>query len=201
MRFFFVLPGIFGVRTVVEQNWRPPGEPSSTVAAEFVYVVTGDHDLVKIGITTNPKARLASLRTGSPFPIDFAYVATVEGPAIDIEQRAHASLARHRCQGEWFDVVPEVAVGAVAAAAHALGRQISQVDPNEPSPAPLRPHPPVNRGMSGGAFVTMCIALLAMIMGIELRYMDYPYWLAAIVGNLVGAWLVYLLFRLFARLT
>ncbi len=114
MRFFFSGPRILGIRpgisfganellrlaTKPKQN--TPGEP---MTGSFLYVIRGDHNLVKIGVSTNPNARLAQLRTASAFPIDFSYI----------------------CAGEWFDVQPEMAVAAIAGAAHKLGQPILAV--------------------------------------------------------------------------
>jgi hypothetical protein len=136
MRFFFMGPRIFGIRpgisfganellrlaTKPKQN--KPGEP---ITGSFLYVIRGDHNLVKVGVTTNPTARLASLRTGSAFPIDFSYIAVTPGTGFDIEQGAHAMLASHRCNGEWFDVQPEIAVAAIAGAAHKLNQPLLPV--------------------------------------------------------------------------
>jgi hypothetical protein len=97
MRFFFMGPRIFGIRpgisfglnellrlaTKPKQN--KPGEP---MTGSFLYVIRGNH-LVKIGVSTNPNARLASLRTASAFPIDFSYIAVTPGTGFDIEAGAH----------------------------------------------------------------------------------------------------------------
>jgi hypothetical protein len=136
MRFFFTGPRIFGIRpgisfgvnellrlaTKPKQN--KPGEP---MTGSFLYVIRGDHNLVKVGVSTNPNARLAQLRTASAFPIDFSYLAVTPGTGFDIEQGAHAMLASHRCNGEWFDVQPEIAVAAIAGAAHKIGQPILPV--------------------------------------------------------------------------
>lgn len=136
MRFFFMGPRILGIRpgisfsasellrlaTKPKQN--KPGEP---MTGSFVYVIRGDHNLVKIGVTTNPRARLAQLRTASAFPIDFCYIAVTPGTGFDIEAGAHEMLKSHRCNGEWFDVAPEMAVAAIAGAAHKLGQPILPV--------------------------------------------------------------------------
>jgi hypothetical protein len=133
MRFFFIGPRILGIRpgisfgasellrlaTKPKQN--KPGEP---ITGSFLYVIRGDHNMVKIGVSTNPNARLAQLRTASAFPIDFSYIAVTPGTGFDIEQGAHTMLASHRCNGEWFDVAPEMAVAAIAGAAHKLGQPI-----------------------------------------------------------------------------
>jgi hypothetical protein len=137
MRVFFSGPRILGIRPGISfgaedllgsrrrQTQRPACEP---MTGSFVYVVRGDHNLVKIGTTTNPRARLAQLRTSSAFPIDYSYIAVTpdnSGPLI--EGAAHDLLDRHRLNGEWFDVAPEMAVAALSAAAHKLNRPLLQV--------------------------------------------------------------------------
>jgi hypothetical protein len=136
MRFFFTGPRVMGIRpgisfganellrlaTKPKQN--KPGEP---MTGSFLYVIRGDHNMVKVGVSTNPNARLAQLRTASAFPIDFSYIAVTPGTGFDIEQGAHAMLASHRCNGEWFDVAPEMAVAAIAGAAHKLKQPLLPV--------------------------------------------------------------------------
>lgn len=154
MRFFFTGPRIFGIRPGVSfgagdlrggsaprsarSGWRHASDLNLSAPVPkaetggFVYVVRGDHNLIKIGVSTNPNARLATLRTASPFPISFAYVCAVQGPATEayaIEADAHALLARQRLAGEWFDISPDMAVGAIAAAAHKAGRKFVEIDP------------------------------------------------------------------------
>jgi hypothetical protein len=136
MRFFFMGPRIFGIRPGIsfganellrlatKAKHRKPAEP---ITGSFLYVIRGDHNLVKIGVSTNPNARLAQLRTASAFPIDFSYIAVTPGKGFDIEQGAHAMLASHRCNGEWFDIAPEIAVAAIAGAAHKIGQPILPV--------------------------------------------------------------------------
>jgi hypothetical protein len=137
MRFFLIGPRVMGIRPgisfganellrlVTKPKQNKPSEP---MTGGFVYVVRGDHNLVKIGITTNPRARLASLRTGSAFPIDYAYLAVTPGESrAAIESGTHTLLDKHRCNGEWFDVQPEMAVAAIAGAAHKLGHPILPV--------------------------------------------------------------------------
>jgi hypothetical protein len=137
MRLMFFGPRIFGIRPGVSftpqelmsgfagSTQKAPGEQ---MTGSFVYVVRGDHNMVKVGVSTNPNARLAQLRTGSAYPIDFAFIGSTPGTGYDIEQAAHALLDRHRCNGEWFDVPPEMAVAAVTASAHRLNQPIVQVN-------------------------------------------------------------------------
>jgi hypothetical protein len=83
---------------------------------------------VKVGTTTNPRARLASLRTGSAFPIDCSYIAVTPGDSgAEIERAAHTLLDRHRLNGEWFGAAPELAVAALNAAAYMIGQPLLQV--------------------------------------------------------------------------
>ena len=136
MRFFLMGPRIFGVRPGVSFGanellrfaTKPKqNRPGESMTGSFLYVIRGDHNMVKVGVTTNPNARLASLRTGSAFPIDFDYIAVTPSTGFDIEAGAHAMLKSHRCNGEWFDVPPEMAVAAIAGAAHKLGHPILPV--------------------------------------------------------------------------
>jgi hypothetical protein len=138
MRFFFIGPRVMGIRPGIsfganellrlatKPKQKKPGEP---MTGSFLYIVRGDHNLVKVGVTTNPNARMAQLRTASAFPIDFSYIAVTPGTGFDIEQGAHEMLKSHRCNGEWFDVQPEMAVAALAGAAHKLNQPLLPVTP------------------------------------------------------------------------
>lgn len=95
----------------------------------FLYVVRGDHNRVKIGITANPNARLAQLQTGSAFPLEFAWIGAPQGQAIGIEYDAHQMLANYRHSGEWFEVAPDAAVGAICASAQRRGMNILSCTP------------------------------------------------------------------------
>ena len=137
MRVFFSGPRILGIRPGISfgaedlfggRRSRTRAASGEPMTGSFVYVVRGDHDLVKIGTTTNPRDRLASLRTSSAFPIDYSYIAVTpdnSGPVI--VRAAHTRLKRHRINGEWFDVAPENAVAALNGAAFKLGQPLLQV--------------------------------------------------------------------------
>jgi hypothetical protein len=138
MRLFFLGPRIFGIRPGISVR---PGELLNFDAkafrrshppemkGSFLYVFKGDHNLAKVGVSTNPDARLAQLRTASPFPIDYAFVGVTPGAGYDIERVAHGILAGHRCNGEWFDVPPEMAVAAVHTAANRIGQPLQPLEP------------------------------------------------------------------------
>jgi len=124
---------IFGLRTGI--IFRPSGGRRRDRAVPrrgrgggtFLYVLQGEHGLTKIGVSTNPNARLRQLRTASAFPIDFAFVAATPGTGFDIERKAHATLAPHRLHGEWFDVSAGTAVAAVRGAAYRLRKPLRPI--------------------------------------------------------------------------
>lgn len=84
----------------------------------FIYVIAhesaggGITGPVKIGITSNPDARLATLKTASPKPLDiaFVFVAPNKEYARDIEAAFHKIRAKDRLHGEWFNLSPLMAV-------------------------------------------------------------------------------------------
>src|SRR3974390_1111355 len=104
MRFFLfgprmihglVRPGIsFGPEDLGRLK-QPAKSAQSEISGSFVYVFKGDHNMTKIGVSTNPDARLAALRTASPFPIDYAFVGATPGNGFDIEKKAHELLEHH----------------------------------------------------------------------------------------------------------
>jgi hypothetical protein len=102
------------------------------VGKDFVYVISGDHGRQKIGVSNDPRQRIAQLQTGSPFPLKFEFVGLTDGNGYEIEVEAHFLLNRHKATGgdEWFMVPPEVAITAVMAAARQRGCSIRPVDPD-----------------------------------------------------------------------
>lgn len=61
---------------------------------------------VKIGVTSSPDARLATLSTGSPRALTFACVvgANSRDVAHFLENAMHQKFADRRLNGEWFDI-------------------------------------------------------------------------------------------------
>lgn len=105
------------------------GEP---VRGAFIYVIRGSHNLVKIGVTTSPMARLAQLHTGSAFMLEYEAIALVtNGSAYAVEKRAHDALDLYRCNGEWFDVPPDVAIAAIRKEAAYLGAVLTPTTQKE----------------------------------------------------------------------
>lgn len=132
MRFWLSGPRFMGIRPGI--SFAPPRFSSATqrsspkVEGSFVYVVKGDHNMVKIGVTTNPAARMAQLRTASAFPISFVFIGCTPSDGYAIEREAHRMLDPYRVNREWFDVPAETAMCAVTGAASRLGQNLLVLD-------------------------------------------------------------------------
>lgn len=97
---------------------------------------------VKIGYSTNPKRRLATIQTSAPFPCTI--LATLVGTKDD-EQRLHAAFGALRRTGEWFErsgdldgLLREAAKGNLTAATEALCR-VEVPDAPLPEPGAFAP--------------------------------------------------------------
>lgn len=134
-------PKIFGVRPTVsfgpedfKTRMGKPGRPSEGPAPPsigFIYVIRGEHGLIKVGSSTNPRARLAQLRTASPFPLEIDYLGFTRSDLyVEVEKTAHAILADHRVNLEWFDCEPDLAVAAIHRAAYRLGEHVIATHPD-----------------------------------------------------------------------
>jgi hypothetical protein len=156
MRFWLSGPRILGIRPGIsfrpDELLRKPS-PRRQLQGSFIYVIRGDHGLLKIGISSNPSARLAQLQTASAVPLAIAYVGALRCSGYAVEAEAHRTLAPYRAAGyryspsnkaimrrcsadvfvslggEWFDCPVDMAVAAIAAAAYRLGETITSGDP------------------------------------------------------------------------
>lgn len=96
------------------------------VGGSCVYVISGTNGLCKIGISTDPETRLATLQTASAVPLKIVYTLVTDTDPRMIEAEAHRLLDKHRCAGEWFDIPPQVATEAVILAAENFGIKLRQ---------------------------------------------------------------------------
>ena len=102
----------------------------------FVYVIGPEKGLQKIGLATDPHARLAALRTASPFELHVhAAIPVPFRQAHAVEQRAHKLLAGCRVRNEWFETTPADAVAAIQVAAAPLIGKVTTA----PEPAKIWP--------------------------------------------------------------
>jgi hypothetical protein len=71
---------------------------------------------VKIGLSSNPISRLATLQTGSASKLVLVgrYAFWRRSHALEVEQVFHRTAAVHRTTGEWFDIEPDSAVAMMA---------------------------------------------------------------------------------------
>jgi hypothetical protein len=141
MRFFIGGPRVLGARTGVligPGDLRRAASNQTTASSRtgepgFVYVVKGrdgQHGLCKIGVTGNPDLRLYQLQRTTDFPIKFAWLGAPQSQARAIEAEAHTALEEYRRHGEWFEVAPEVAIGAISVAAQRRDQNVLAVTPD-----------------------------------------------------------------------
>lgn len=74
--------------------------------ATYLYAIGREAGPVKIGVSDNPKGRLAEFQTACPFKIELLHAEVCESRASAFldEAWAHRSLQEHRLWGEWFDI-------------------------------------------------------------------------------------------------
>ena len=92
----------------------------------FAYVIACDcgdgRYKVKVGIASDPRARLRNLKTASPFPLQLVTFFALPNRfmAKEIEGAFHTVMAEHRLAGEWFDIAPHKAVLAMCSNIEAM---------------------------------------------------------------------------------
>jgi hypothetical protein len=134
MRFCLSGPRILGIRPGIsfrldELLRKPAPSPRRQLQDSFIYIIRNDHGMLKIGVSTNPSARLAQLRTASAVPLTIAYIAALRCDGRTVEAEVHRGLADCRQNGEWFSCPADMAVAAIGAAAYRLGEPIASGDP------------------------------------------------------------------------
>jgi hypothetical protein len=76
---------------------------------DYVYVIRmGRNNIFKIGKTNDPKGRLLSLQTASPYKLSMTNVFQTDN-ASAAEESLHAALMSCRLEGEWFRLTNELA--------------------------------------------------------------------------------------------
>lgn len=78
--------------------------------ASYVYILQCK-DFIKVGVSKNPKKRLAQIQTCNPNHVDLAYAHMCpEACSKDIEKMVHEKLSKHRVNGEWFSCSAETVI-------------------------------------------------------------------------------------------
>ena len=71
-----------------------------------VYLIADtQHNVCKIGISTNVGQRLNNLQTAYPYPLSI--IGSFEGTLLD-EFAAHKKYSKHKLSGEWFSLTDEI---------------------------------------------------------------------------------------------
>lgn len=72
----------------------------------FVYLLQDEQAATKIGISGDPRKRIASLQTGHPEPLRLvkAIRCRTAAHARAVERDLHIHFERQRMNGEWFDL-------------------------------------------------------------------------------------------------
>ncbi len=102
--------------------------------AGYVYLAHNpENGLYKIGFTTDPRSRIATLRSGGAIPVRFvSFAAAREGRQL--ERIAHRCFEGRRVRGEWFALDASQAANfwkVVRARADALGLKVTLLTEGE----------------------------------------------------------------------
>lgn len=117
------------LRASLRRAWTAPHARS---APSFVYVMQSDGPALKIGSSADPERRRRQLQTGSAADIRILHTVPVYGDPVAVERAAQDMLSSHRLRLEWYDVPPDLAVGAIYAAAFRLGAMSPSIDAERP---------------------------------------------------------------------
>lgn len=75
-------------------------------ALSRIYLIADtQHNVCKIGISTNVEQRLNNLQTAYPYPLSI--IGSFEGTLLD-EFAAHKKYFKHKLSGEWFSLTDEI---------------------------------------------------------------------------------------------
>lgn len=79
-----------------------------------IYLIRASNGMFKIGMASNPRARIAGLQTGSPLELKLVHRRSVpKAHARRAEKRIHKSLRRYRVRGEWFSGPVDLAIAEI----------------------------------------------------------------------------------------
>ena len=92
-----------GRRPPTDEEMRAP-RARIRRGGSVVYFIRGTN-LIKIGCSDDPEARLKALQIGSPAPLRI--VASISG-GYELERTLHARFVKYRAHGEWFHAADEI---------------------------------------------------------------------------------------------
>lgn len=80
----------------------------------YVYVVSSEIGLTKIGFSSSLQSRLRAMQMDSPAKLHvFGAVRLSHKHAMEVESLCHKEFAEHRKHGEWFRIDPDTALKCV----------------------------------------------------------------------------------------
>jgi hypothetical protein len=85
------------VNPLSAEDWTSSGRDP------VLYVIDHPENYQKIGVSSNPSARLSSIQIGSPYELSIRTTITVSDPRIT-EGRVHTVLEAFHVRGEWHEL-------------------------------------------------------------------------------------------------
>lgn len=71
----------------------------------YIYIISSEENIVKIGISKNPEKRIKSLQTGHPKQLKIQYINEIdEENKFNIEKIIHKILKHKKIKNEWFNI-------------------------------------------------------------------------------------------------
>lgn len=115
-----MLPGLVGIaldmilekfgQSCCNLSWKatsalPPDHclPKARATASVYFIQAIGGGLVKIGVSSSPQFRLASLQCGCP--VELRIIKTIDVVPRTVETDIHKRFAKYRVRGEWFDPI------------------------------------------------------------------------------------------------
>ncbi|MGO9237255.1 MAG: GIY-YIG nuclease family protein [Methylocella sp.] len=94
-----------------------------------VYLIRSNTGSVKVGVSTDPRSRLAHIQKSTPaaLVLDYAAVVTPDEfgeAAFVLESYAHSLMKDKRLHGEWFDTTSDHAIDVLRDASCSLGYEL-----------------------------------------------------------------------------
>lgn len=77
-------------------------EANTVTNRQYLYLMRSEIGLFKIGISTDPRARLSSVISSSGIDVELIAFYKTDGPAKEVEKKLHKLFQKYRVRGEWF---------------------------------------------------------------------------------------------------
>ena len=101
---------------LLRNRGRPPrGRKNKRDGLKMVIYVVKAGPFTKVGIAENIRTRMVVVRCHCPLPVELVYHSKpiLRPRAREIEVACHNHLIDHHVQGEWFKVLPQIAINFI----------------------------------------------------------------------------------------